>query len=73
MPSVSVLRAIVLIAVVLFAAVPSQAAMAQSLADVDHSSVGCAVAHMVVAKRMGRFTDFTGFIKWILKPAPSSH
>ena len=32
-------------------------------ADPDHSIVGFSVAHMVVSKTNGRFTDFNGFIE----------
>src|SRR5438067_13658745 len=31
--------------------------------DPDHSIVGFAVAHMVVSKTTGRFTDYSGFIE----------
>ena len=31
--------------------------------DLDHSIVGFSVAHMVVSKTTGRFTDYTGFIE----------
>jgi polyisoprenoid-binding protein YceI len=31
--------------------------------DADHSIVGFSVAHMVISKTTGRFTDYTGFIE----------
>lgn len=53
----------ILVAAVLLGAAPSWAATERYNVDVDHSIVGFAVAHMVVAKTTGRFTDFTGFIE----------
>jgi len=40
-----------------------QAEMARYNADLDHSTVEFRVAHMMVSKTTGRFTDFTGFIE----------
>lgn len=31
--------------------------------DPDHSIVGFSVAHMVISRTTGRFTDYTGFIE----------
>lgn len=59
----AVLPAIVLVPMILLDSVSSHAATERYHVDVDHSIVGFAVAHMMVAKTMGRFTDFTGFIE----------
>ena len=40
-----------------------RAEMARYDVDPDHSSVEFRVAHMVVSKTTGRFTDYTGFIE----------
>ena len=40
-----------------------QAEMARYNADLDHLTVEFRVAHMMVSKTTGRFTDFTGFIE----------
>jgi polyisoprenoid-binding protein YceI len=41
---------------------PVQAATARYHVDADHTIVGFSVAHMIVSKTTGRFTDYTGFI-----------
>lgn len=58
------IRAIVIIVAMIVngLARPAGAATERYTVDVDHSVVGFAVAHMVVAKTTGRFTDITGFI-----------
>jgi len=40
-----------------------QAATERYTVDLDHSIVGFGVAHMVVSKTTGRFTDYSGFIE----------
>jgi polyisoprenoid-binding protein YceI len=40
----------------------AQAEMARYDVDLDHSIVGFEVAHMVISKTTGRFTDYQGFI-----------
>ena len=42
---------------------PAQGAMQRYEVDVDHSTLEFSVAHMVVSKTTGRFTDYTGFIE----------
>lgn len=42
---------------------PALADMARYDVDADHSTVEFRVAHMVVSKTTGRFTDFAGFIE----------
>jgi polyisoprenoid-binding protein YceI len=54
--------AVIAVTAVLDAA-PLDAAMERYTVDPDHSIVGFAVVHMVVAKTTGRFTDFAGFIE----------
>lgn len=39
-----------------------QAATERYNVDADHSIVGFSVAHMVISKTTGRFTDYTGYI-----------
>jgi polyisoprenoid-binding protein YceI len=46
----------------LLVSAPLQAATERYNVDPDHTIVGFSVAHMVVSKTTGRFTDFTGFI-----------
>jgi len=41
----------------------ARAATERYNADLDHSIVGFAVAHMVVSKTTGRFTDYSGYIE----------
>lgn len=52
-----------LAAAVLFAAPDVRAATERYNVDLDHSIVGFSVAHMVVSKTTGRFTDYSGFIE----------
>ena len=40
----------------------TQAEMARYDVDLDHSTVGFEVTHMVISKTNGKFTDYTGFI-----------
>jgi polyisoprenoid-binding protein YceI len=50
----------------LLAPAPAQTAWAESArweADLDHSTVGFSVAHMVVSKTTGRFKEYSGFIE----------
>ncbi|NOT96277.1 MAG: polyisoprenoid-binding protein, partial [Nitrospira sp.] len=47
----------------LLAAAPLQAGTERYNIDQDHTIVGFKVAHMVVSKTTGRFTDYTGFIE----------
>ena len=55
---------IVLISIFIAAAGGTVSAeMARYNVDLDHSSVEFRVAHMVVSKTTGRFTDYTGFIE----------
>lgn len=54
---------IVIAAAVMFAASDVQAATERYNVDLDHSIVGFSVAHMVVSKTTGRFTDYSGFIE----------
>ena len=49
--------------VVIFSAVNATAATERYNVDLDHSIVGFSVAHMVVSKTTGRFTDYAGFIE----------
>jgi polyisoprenoid-binding protein YceI len=42
---------------------PAVAETARYEVDPDHSTVGFSVAHMVVSKTQGRFTEYTGFIE----------
>lgn len=46
-----------------FAAADAGAATERYNVDLDHSIVGFSVAHMVVSKTTGRFTDYSGFIE----------
>jgi polyisoprenoid-binding protein YceI len=48
---------------VLVAAQSAQAETARYNVDLDHSTVEFRVAHMVVSKTTGRFTDYSGFIE----------
>ena len=50
-------------AVLIFSAADVQAATERYNVDLDHSIVGFNVAHMVVSKTTGRFTDYAGFIE----------
>jgi polyisoprenoid-binding protein YceI len=50
-------------AMLMFAAADAGAATERYNVDLDHSIVGFSVAHMVVSKTTGRFTDYTGFIE----------
>lgn len=50
-------------AMLMFAAADVQAATERYNVDLDHSIVGFSVAHMVVSKTTGRFTDYSGFIE----------
>ena len=52
-----------LAAAVFFAAPDARAATERYNVDLDHSIVGFSVAHMVVSKTTGRFTDYAGFIE----------
>ena len=47
----------------MLAAADVQAATERYNVDLDHSIVGFSVAHMVVSKTTGRFTDYAGFIE----------
>jgi polyisoprenoid-binding protein YceI len=47
----------------IFAASDALAATERYNVDLDHSIVGFSVAHMVVSKTTGRFTDYSGFIE----------
>jgi polyisoprenoid-binding protein YceI len=59
-----VARALFIITIaVIFSAVNAQAATERYNVDLDHSIVGFSVAHMVVSKTTGRFTDYAGFIE----------
>ncbi len=42
---------------------PLEAATERYNVDPDHTIAGLKVAHMVVSKTTGHFTDFTGFIE----------
>jgi polyisoprenoid-binding protein YceI len=42
---------------------PAQAEMARYHVDPEHSTIEFLVAHMVVSKTTGRFTDYSGFIE----------
>ena len=53
----------VLAAAIFFAAPDARAATERYSVDLDHSIVGFSVAHMVVSKTTGRFTDYAGFIE----------
>jgi len=50
-------------ALLIFSAVNAAAATERYNVDLDHSIVGFSVAHMVVSKTTGRFTDYAGFIE----------
>ena len=50
-------------AAILAAAADAGAATERYNVDLDHSIVGFSVAHMVVSKTTGRFTDYSGFIE----------
>jgi polyisoprenoid-binding protein YceI len=50
-------------AAILSAAADAGAATERYNVDLDHSIVGFSVAHMVVSKTTGRFTDYSGFIE----------
>jgi len=50
-------------AAILLAAADAGAATERYNVDLDHSIVGFSVAHMVVSKTTGRFTDYSGFIE----------
>ena len=59
-----VARALFVITIaVIFSAVNAVAATERYNVDLDHSIVGFSVAHMVVSKTTGRFTDYSGFIE----------
>jgi len=47
----------------LLSAGDARAATERYNVDLDHSIVGFSVAHMVVSKTTGRFTDYSGFIE----------
>ncbi|TAL10125.1 MAG: polyisoprenoid-binding protein [Nitrospirae bacterium] len=53
----------VLAAAVLWAAPDARAATERYNVDPDHSIVGFSVAHMVVSRTTGRFTEYAGFIE----------
>ncbi len=60
----SYVAAISIIGIVLMAGAGTAGAeMARFNVDPDHSSIGFSVAHMVVSKTTGRFTDYNGFIE----------
>jgi polyisoprenoid-binding protein YceI len=48
---------------VVFAAPDVRAAMERYNVDPDHTIIGFSVAHMVVSRTTGRFTDYSGFIE----------
>ena len=50
-------------ALLIFSAVNAAASTERYNVDLDHSIVGFSVAHMVVSKTTGRFTDYSGFIE----------
>lgn len=50
-------------ALLLTGAGTGRAEMARYDVDLDHSTVEFRVAHMVISKTTGRFTDYTGFIE----------
>jgi len=50
-------------ATILSAAADAGAATERYTVDLEHSIVGFSVAHMVVSKTTGRFTDYSGFIE----------
>jgi len=52
-----------ILAAILSAAADAGAATERYNVDLDHSIVGFSVAHMVVSKTTGRFTDYGGFIE----------
>src|SRR6266545_3138598 len=54
---------VVATALVLSAQTQSQAATERYNVDPDHSIVGFSVAHMVVSRTTGRFTEYSGFIE----------
>ena len=57
------ISAIVLAILLLIPDLAARAATERYNADLDHSIVGFAVAHMVVSKTTGRFTDYSGYIE----------
>jgi len=57
-------RSLVLIAsALIFSAPDARAATEHYNVDPDHSIVGFSVAHMVISRTTGRFTDYNGFIE----------
>ena len=56
-------RLLAISAILIFSAVNATAATERYNVDLDHSIVGFSVAHMVVSKTTGRFTDYAGFIE----------
>ncbi len=54
---------VALAAAVMVAAPDARAATERYNVDLDHSIVGFSVAHMVVSRTTGRFTDYAGFIE----------
>ncbi|MCI0529328.1 MAG: YceI family protein [Nitrospira sp.] len=54
--------AMVVFSVIIGLPVWAQAEVARYDVDLDHSIVGFEVAHMVISKTTGRFTDYQGFI-----------
>jgi len=51
------------VAITIALEVPGIAAMERYDVDLDHSTMEFSIAHMVVSKTTGRFTDYTGFIE----------
>lgn len=54
---------VVILATLITAATDLRAATERYVVDLDHSIVGFSVAHMVVSKTTGRFTDYAGFVE----------
>ena len=50
-------------ATIMLGAADAGAATERYNVDLDHSIVGFSVAHMIVSKTTGRFTDYSGFIE----------
>jgi len=56
-------HAVLLVALSIVTTQDLLAATDRFVVDLDHSIVGFSVAHMVVSKTTGRFTDYTGFVE----------
>ena len=55
--------ALAVVAITIALEAPGIAAMERYDVDLDHSTMEFSIAHMVVSKTTGRFTDYTGFIE----------